>query len=69
MTGPHRRLQTINIAGSGAPKMAGARVWVERDRGNAVAIGPRGPDDGPENHPPPLDVARQSVDVAGGMGA
>jgi len=53
MTGPHRHLWTINIAGSGAPETAGARVRAERDRGNAMAIGPRGPDDGPENHPPP----------------
>ena len=27
MTGPHRRLQTINIAGSGGPITAGGRLW------------------------------------------
>jgi len=42
MQGPHRRLRTIDIAGGGAPerhKTAG-EVQVERDGGNAMAIGP-----------------------------
>jgi len=41
MTGPHRRLRTISIACSGAPKTAGGRVRGERDCGSATAIGPR----------------------------
>ena len=40
MTGPHRRLRTINIAGSGAPKTAGGRVWGDCDRVSTMAIGP-----------------------------
>jgi len=41
MTGPHRRLRTINIVGSGAPKTAGGSVRGARDRGSAIAIGPQ----------------------------
>ena len=41
MMGPHRRLQTINIAGSGAPKTARGEGTGERDRGSTTATGPR----------------------------
>jgi len=45
MTGPHRRLLMSNIAGSGAPKMAGGRV-----RGSATREAQRPSDDVPGNH-------------------
>jgi len=51
MTGPHRHLQTIDIAGSGAPKTAGGRV-----RGSATEEAQR----------PLSDVAGRSADIAGG---
>jgi len=40
MTGPHRCLWTINIAGSSAPKTAGKGMG-ERNWGSTTAIGPR----------------------------
>jgi len=47
MVGPHRRLQMINIAGSGAPKMARGRVRGPRP---GKHNGHRPQDDGPGNH-------------------
>jgi len=47
MTELHRRLRTINIAGSGAPKMAGGGYVGARPR---ECSGHRPPDDGPGNH-------------------
>jgi len=65
MTGPHRRLRTINVAGSSAPKTAGGRV-----RWSATEEAQRPSAPGPRNHClPPSDASGQSVDVAGGMGA
>jgi len=67
MTGPCRRLQPINIAGSGAPKTAGWEGYGGSRLGKRN--GHRPPNDGPGNHRIPLsDAAAQSVDVAGGMG-
>jgi len=53
MTELHRRLRTINIAGSGAPKTAGGG-YVGAQPGKCS--GHRPPDDGPGNHrlPPPV---------------
>jgi len=71
MTGPHRRLRMINVAGGGAPKMAGGRVrgtmtgktqWRSASR--------RWDGESPGNQRlPPSYAAGQSVDVVGGMGA
>ena len=47
MTGPRRRLRTINIAGSGAPKTAGGGYGGARP---GKRNGHRPPDDGPGNH-------------------
>jgi len=47
MTGPHRRLRTIDIAGGVAPKMAGGGHG-EQHQGSTTAIRP--PEDGPGNH-------------------
>ena len=57
MTGPHRRLRTINIAGSVAPKTAGGRVRGDRDRGSATAIGP--PPERRARESPPQPVGRR----------
>jgi len=57
ITGSHRRLQTINIAGSGAPKTAGEGMGGARP---GKRNGHRPPDDGPGNHHlPPLPVGRR----------
>jgi len=40
MTGPQRRLQTINKVGSGTPKTAGVEGTGERDRGSTTTISP-----------------------------
>ena len=50
MTELHRRLRTINIAGSGAPKTAGGGYVGARP---GKCSGHRPPDDGPGNHRPP----------------
>jgi len=62
MTGPHRRLLTSNIAGSGAPKMAGGRV-----RGSATREAQRPSDDVPGNHrlPPWTSLVDVVVSRAG----
>jgi len=62
MTGPHRRLLTSNIAGSGAPKMAGGRV-----RGSATQEAQRPSDDVPGNHrlPPWTSLVDVVVSRAG----
>ena len=65
ITGPHRRLRMIDIAGGGMPKTAGGGYGGARP---GKRNGHQPPDDGPGNSPPPLDAAVQSVDVAGGMG-
>jgi len=66
MTGPYRRLRTIDIAGGGMPKTAGrgyggARPWKHN--------GHRPPGRRAWESPPSLsDVAGRSVDLVGGMG-
>ena len=66
MTGPHRRLRTINITGSGAPKTAGERYGgAQLGKRN----GHRPLTTGREITPLPSNAAGKSVDVAGGMGA
>jgi len=66
MTGPHRRLRTIDTVGGGATKTSGGRVRGERDRGSKMAIGHR--TTGRGITVPPSDATGQSVDVAGGLG-
>ena len=64
MTELHRRLRTINIAGSGAHKTAGAGTG-ERDRGSTTAIGLRTTGRG-ITASPPVGHRWTIVDVAGG---
>jgi len=61
MTGPHLRLWTINITGSGTLKTAGGRVLGERDRGSATAIGRRAGES-----PPPAVGRRWTIGLRRG---
>ena len=66
MTELHRRLRTINIAGSGAPQNGRGGTW-ECDRGSAAAIGPRTTGQGITASPrrTPLDNDNRLTSLAG----